>query len=293
MFSSTIIPTVGRESLIFSVRSLLDQEFTPEDFEVIVVNDSGSPLPEADWHFSPRVKIIDTQRRERGAARNTGAAVARGRYLHFLDDDDILLPGGLQAFWQLSQAAPDAVWLHGHYQSVDNDGQVLREFDPEMEGDIFANLIAGEAIPLQASLLESATFFRVGEFDPTIPGVEDRDIGRRMALAGRTAGTCSLVASIRVGQAGSTTDWSRIAEMDRWSREKALREQGAYAKLVASAKGSWWRGRVCRAYLASMAWNLRRRNGLLALSRALAAISVTHIHAFSPRYWAGLRTRIG
>ena len=46
MFSSTVIPTVNRPTLSRAVRSVLQQNFTADDFEVIVVNDSGQPLPE-------------------------------------------------------------------------------------------------------------------------------------------------------------------------------------------------------------------------------------------------------
>jgi glycosyltransferase involved in cell wall biosynthesis len=85
MFCSTVIPTIGRPTLSRAVCSLLDQAFTADDFEVIVVNDSGRPLPEMDWQHSAQVRVIDTNRRERSVARNTGAAIAGGRYLHFLD----------------------------------------------------------------------------------------------------------------------------------------------------------------------------------------------------------------
>src|SRR5258706_4760557 len=95
MFCSTIMPTIGRPSVARSVQSVLDQSLTPGDFEVIVVNDSGRPLPAGDWQASPRVRQIDIQRRGQSVARNAGAAIARGRYLHFLDDDDWLLPGAL------------------------------------------------------------------------------------------------------------------------------------------------------------------------------------------------------
>ena len=99
MFSSTIIPTISRPTLSRAVCSVLSQDFTSADFEVIVVNDSGQPLPDAAWQYSERVRIIETNRRERCVARNTGAAIARGNYLHFLDDDDWLLPDALEAFW--------------------------------------------------------------------------------------------------------------------------------------------------------------------------------------------------
>lgn len=77
VFSSTVIPTVGRSTLRRAVCSVLDQAFTVADFEVIVVNDSGRPLPDDNWQHSERVQLINTNRRERSVARNTGAALAK------------------------------------------------------------------------------------------------------------------------------------------------------------------------------------------------------------------------
>ena len=65
----------------------------------------GQLLPDMDWQHSEQVRVLNTNRRERSVARNTGAAVAKGKYLHFLDDDDILLPGALEAFWSLDESA--------------------------------------------------------------------------------------------------------------------------------------------------------------------------------------------
>ena len=152
VFCSTIIPTINRPTLTRAVNSVLDQNFSAADFEVIVVNDSGQPLPEADWQHRAGVCIINTQRRERSVARNTGAAIAKGKYLHFLDDDDCLLPGALEVFWELDQVSDD-VWLYGSYQTVDNDGKIIDEFHPGLTGNIFAFLMAGESIPFQLSLI--------------------------------------------------------------------------------------------------------------------------------------------
>lgn len=291
MFCSTIIPTIGRSTLSCAVASVLDQAFAAADFEVIVVNDSGQPLPDMAWQHSPRVRVIDTNRRERSVARNTGAAIARGDYLHFLDDDDLLLPGALAAFWELAQSS-DVIWLYGSYQSVDNEGNLVEEFHPDARGNICALLVAGEAIPFQASLLKTLPFYTVGMFDPQITGVEDRDLGRRMALTGIVAKTPAVVAQIRVGQVGSTTNWARLAADDRWGREKALNEQCAFSRLWRSADSSYLHGRVSRAYFASMTWNLQRKNLFRAASRATSAVAFAGWYTLSTGFWRGLRTKI-
>jgi glycosyltransferase involved in cell wall biosynthesis len=234
------------------------------------------------------VRVINTNRRERSTARNTGAAIARGKYFHFLDDDDWLLPDAIEAWWDLDQIS-DAVWLYGSYQTVNNEGEIIEEIHPERKGNIFALLVAGHAIPLQASLINANAFFVAGAFDPTITGVEDRDLGRRLALSGEIAYSPRLVASIRIGQIGSTTDWARLAEDDRWGREKALSAPNAFARLRASAYSDYWRGRVSRAYIASSVWNLKRRNILTALGRGMTGLVVVGEHAIKPKFWLGFR----
>jgi GT2 family glycosyltransferase len=294
VFSSTIIPTINRPSLSRAVCSVLDQDFRNADFEVIVVNDSGQPLPDSDWQHSEQVKVINTYRRERSVARNAGAAIAKGKYLHFLDDDDVLLPGALEAFWALDCRIGDAVWLYGSYQTVDNGGKVVEELHPGIEGELFALLVAGEGIPFQASLLQADRFHVVGAFDPSpaILGVEDRDVGRRMAHAGTVAYTPTVVAQIRIGEQGSSTNWATLAESDRWGREKALTTKNAFSRLRTSADSHYWRGRVCRAYCASTIWNLKRKSLLTAASRATAGLAIAGWHTLSPKFWDGLRTRI-
>ena len=113
MFCSVIIPTIGRQTVTRAIYSVLEQEFTADNFEVIVVNDSGQILPDAPWQHFEQVRLINTNRRERSVARNAGAAIAKGKYLCFLDDDDWLLPRALEQFWALACQAKDAalvVW---------------------------------------------------------------------------------------------------------------------------------------------------------------------------------------
>jgi len=56
MLCSTVIPTINRPSLERAVKSALNQGLGPEQHEVIVVNDSGAPLPDYEWLCSPLIK---------------------------------------------------------------------------------------------------------------------------------------------------------------------------------------------------------------------------------------------
>jgi glycosyltransferase involved in cell wall biosynthesis len=299
VFCSTIIPTIGRPTLARAVLSVLEQDFNADDFEVIVVNDSGRSLPEEDWQGLRHVRVIETQRRERSVARNAGAAIARGKYLHFLDDDDALLPGALKAFWELAQEN-DAIWLYGSYQTIDNGGKIVEDIQPYVTGYIFSLLVSGESLPFQVSLLNADHFFTAGGFDPSpsILGVEDRDVGRRLSPHGPVVFTPAFVAQIRIGEQGSTTNWKAIAERDRWGREKALKLQSSYTYIRRSIPlclqhgrtyPAYLTGRVLRAYIASMSWNLKHDNWMVAVSRGIAGLSLVGFYFLFAEFWRGLR----
>jgi len=287
MFSSTIIPTVGRATLARAVNSVLSQSFEKFDFEVIVVNDSGKPLPQQDWQSSNRVQVINTNRRERSVARNTGAAIARAQYLHFLDDDDWLSPDALCHFWQLSQNH-EAAWLYGTSQLVKRNGDQLIQLHHEIEGNCFLHAMAGEWIPLQSSLIEAKLFHRLGGFSALITGPEDIDLFRRICLCGNVAGTSGLIASIERGEVGSTTPYSRHPQLSRLAREQILDDPAAFHRMKESAMSASWLGRMLRIYFTSAIWNLQHKRLATAASRlvsGLVVIALSHLRISTMSFW--------
>lgn len=291
MFCSTIIPSVGRTTLTRAVCSVLDQDFFHHDFEVIVVNDSGGLLPAMDWQNSPRVKVVNTNKRERSVARNTGAATARGRYLHFLDDDDWMAPGALQSLWELSQMS-NAAWLYGSSQLVNREDQPIIQLHHRFSGNCFIQVMAGEWIPLQASLIQSNAFFESGGFHPRLSGPEDIDLLRRLALRSDISGIPTIVAYVVRGTQGTTTNYDSHPEMSRWAREKILDERGVFPRMLASANSEYWRGRIVRAYLTSVVWNLQRKNISIGFSRAVfaaAALVMAGPALFSGAFWRAVK----
>ena len=292
MFCSTIIPTIGRSTLARAVNSVLDQQ-VDQTFEIIVVNDSGSPLPDEVWQHDPRVRILATDRQERSVARNTGAAAAHGTYLHFLDDDDWLLPGGLQALVKVAVDHPEAVLLYGQTQFVDRMGQATMLLKHDLAGRRgFIVVMSGETIPLQSALVRKAAFDAVKGFQSWMAGPENHDLVRRILARGDLHEIDYVISCVERGESGSSTDVARIRPQSRKGREIVLNEPGVYARMLESAGGdSYWTGRVLYIYITSSLYNLGKLHFPRAFMRMIIA-GRTGLHAFphwfSAAFWAAL-----
>ena len=290
---SYIIPTIGRSSLQVAVKSVLEQDFPQAEFEVIVVNDSGNPVRKEDWQDSPCVRIINTHKSERSFARNSGAAVAQGKYIAFLDDDDWILPGALQSFWYLANQYSNAAWLYGGIRIVDEQGKALGEINSRLTGNCFSQIMGGAWAPLQASLIQSRAFFEVGGFNPLICGTEDEDLCRRISSCGDFANIPDVVACLFRGQTWKTsTNYLRAPDDTKYSRDLILAKPKTFQRLRSSVNSSYWSGRVLRVYLSTLVWNLRKKRLFTALSRLLyssAFLALSIKYLFSREYWAGVR----
>jgi glycosyltransferase involved in cell wall biosynthesis len=295
---STIIPTIGRPSLSAAIQSVLDQGLRSEDFQIIVVNDSGKPLATADWQKVDNIKVMDTNRRNRSVARNVGAAASHGTYLHFLDDDDWLLPGAFAALLDIAEKSK-AAWIHGAFRMADNSGATVTELFPDETGNCSIQMMAWEWLPLQASLVNSEAFFAVDGF-ASLPslggGFEDVHLSRQISLFHDMARTEKIVTTIRIGDVSSTTNYVTMFDQNRHSREKTIEIPQAFRRLVASAQENsshqdYWFGKVIYYYMASMKWNLQSRYFFTAASRGahmLAGFALAGPRLFSSEFWRGL-----
>lgn len=101
MLLSIIVPVYNVEKYLRKcVDSLLAQDLLPEEYEIILVDDgstdqSGTICDEyAAGHTN--LKVLHKQNGGLSAARNSGVAVAQGRYVQFVDSDDYLEPNVLK-----------------------------------------------------------------------------------------------------------------------------------------------------------------------------------------------------
>lgn len=94
---SIIIPTYNRKLILKrAIESVLAQ--TINDFEIIVVDDGSTDDTSELINIFPDVKYQYQENKGVSTARNTGANLAVGEWLLFLDSDDVLFPDALENF---------------------------------------------------------------------------------------------------------------------------------------------------------------------------------------------------
>ncbi len=157
---SVVIPVFnGERYLAETIESVFAQ--TRDDLELILVDD-GSTDGSREIAARYDARLLLQERGGPGAARNLGVAHARGRYLAFLDHDDLWVPEKLE--WQLDVLAadPGIDLLFGHVQNF-----VSPDLEPEEAARVECppDPLPG-ALPA-TMLVETETFRSVGEFGAT------------------------------------------------------------------------------------------------------------------------------
>jgi len=110
-----------------TLRSIQAQTFT--DWEHIIIDDASTDTSQAilDAHcqLEPRARWIGlSQNQGAGVARNAGIEVARGRYIAFLDSDDLWYPEKLRA--QLDfMTRGNIEFSFCSYDKIDEQGEVI------------------------------------------------------------------------------------------------------------------------------------------------------------------------
>ncbi|HOF40548.1 MAG TPA: glycosyltransferase [Candidatus Hydrogenedentes bacterium] len=225
---SVIIPTRNRPHLLCeAIQSVLDQTFS--DFELLVVDD-GSEAPvdaEIETHADPRIRVIRQAHAGRSAARNRGLALATGKYIAFLDDDDTYLPNKLAEQVQFLETNPGESIVSAGAQYVDEGGRELGEYAPWTDGRIltFSDAMYG------TRMITSTVLFRRGLldqmdawFDPEMDLAEDGDFFLRLLYcAGQATLLPSRVSTYRLRDDDCTGGGPRASEGYRRVIDKAFR----------------------------------------------------------------------
>ena len=166
---SVIVPTHNRPAMLQrAVESVLAQDV--DDFECLVVDDGGDQALELP--DDPRVRLVrhDTNR-GLPSALNTGLDDARGEYITFLDDDDVITPDRISLAAQALERA-DVVLC---WSATDGPPEPANR---ELEGRVFDTILDDRAPPKGVVMIPRAI---VPRFDERYLALEDLEWWLRVA----------------------------------------------------------------------------------------------------------------
>ncbi len=187
---SVVVPTKGRlSSLGRCLEALRDADFGRERFEVVVANDRGGEAVDSlvgSFAEELEVAIARPQRTGPSAARNAGAAAARGAYVAFTDDDCEPRPTWLTALEHSLEANPGAA-VGGRVENgiPENLGAVSTQVVVDALHAHF-NRGAGSPRFFASSnvAFPAAAFQALGGFDEESRYAEDRELCERWIQTG-------------------------------------------------------------------------------------------------------------
>ncbi|MDH5537022.1 MAG: glycosyltransferase [Betaproteobacteria bacterium] len=333
---SVIMPVYNVKPFVgAAVASVLDQTY--RDFELIVVDDGSTDgslsvvLSIVRNFRDPRVRLTSQPNRGLAGARNTGIRGARGRYVAFLDSDDLWEPEKLAAHVRHLESSPDVGVSYSPSEFIDDAGRRLGYYQmPKLTGVDASHILLrnpvgnGSAPVIRRETLQAIRFTdsRNGVpeqcyFDESFRQSEDIECWVRIATTTpwRFEGLARPLTLYRVNATGLSAQLEK--QFASW--ERMLAKAQAFAPQFTARWGSL--ARACQLrYLARRAVRLglgRRavqyahraltcdlRIVALEPARTVATLAAAYLQWLLPRFvytraesvmmrLAGLRQRLG
>lgn len=186
---SVIVRTVNRpQTLSKALTSLANQ--TLDNFEVVVVNDGGPDLAQFLAAFQPYLSIRyvhNTRSQGRSEALNIGVEHASGKYITYLDDDDIAYPTHLETLVTTIEQDPEGfgVAYTDYNRALMSPGADDFTTVSRMPSDTWAfrydHLLVTNYLPIHTWMHDRDVWVEVGGFDTSLDMLEDWDFLIRIA----------------------------------------------------------------------------------------------------------------
>lgn len=242
---SVIIPAYNHARFVVqTLESVRAQTFT--DHEIIVINDGSPDDTEAvlePFAKSGAVRYFAQTNAGQGAARNRGFAEARGRYVSFLDDDDLVPPDKLA--WQVAalEADTDVAVVYGYPDPVDADGNPTEPRDhynalpawntDAPTGNVYDAITSHCPLVSPGQALIRRTALPAAPFDTTLRGNDDWDLWLRLSETHRFLFERRVALLYRLHSANASGDTLTMRRSDFSMFAKHLRRNVAVPRRFA------------------------------------------------------------
>lgn len=194
---SVIIPTYNSSSYITrTLDSVLSQNYLPD--EIVIVDDGSSDntieiieeYKKANKDVLKNIRVFQQKNMGAGAARNRAVKEAAGKWIAFLDSDDIWMSGKMKAVRASMEAHPDSTIIAHDEYAVDEKDMESRRLCSLHEGhdeskDLFIQLYEGNLFSTSCMVIKKEIIERAGGFDESLRSAQDYDLWIRCGMYGK------------------------------------------------------------------------------------------------------------
>jgi glycosyltransferase involved in cell wall biosynthesis len=189
----------ARRTLPATIASIDAQ--TIDDLEIVVVDDGSTDdtVQIAEATGARGLRVVSQSNAGHAAARNKGTTAARGRYVAFLDADDLWLPDKLERQLAAIEQGPDIRAIQTGAARVDDELNLLWLEPCRASADPLWDTLCFRNLPglMSTLMIERAYLEEIGGFDPSLVILQDWDLAIRLARRGQLHSVADVLAAYR------------------------------------------------------------------------------------------------
>ena len=185
MTLSIIICSYNRASYISdALTSLYNQSSGLDNFEVIIVDNNSTDNTKEVYtiwrqtNTNGQFTFISETKQGASFARNTGAAIAKGEWVCFMDDDAVATPNYVENILKHIQNKPDAVGFGGRIipKYIPSEPKWMSYYVSSLVGNFdyapIACAFENGKYPLESNMIvKKSVYDQIGGFNVNLPGV--------------------------------------------------------------------------------------------------------------------------
>jgi len=221
---SVIIPFRNRLPwVVESIGSVTGQTFG--DFEIILVDDgSDSDLEEIMSLTDTRIRYLRQDKKGAAAARNHGIEHARGRYIAFLDSDDLFLPHKLETQCLFMEEHPSVGLSHTAYFRINENADLIDLVQTVSNSDdVYPDIVCGCCIATPTVMIRTKVLTN-HRFNESLQYGEDVLLWIQLARTEEIAVIKTPLSKIRIHGANAIFDNDRQLSVGSYIIRQSFKE---------------------------------------------------------------------
>lgn len=267
-----------------AVESLFAQTY--KNLQIIIVNDGSkddtAKIADALAQRDKRVEVIHKANGGVSAARNDAFKAARGKYICFLDADDVYLPKKVEKQVAFLEAHPETVLVHCNFYVGD---ETFQKLEPIHRGKLPAPLeqifVYCNWFPPLTPMLRASLVQKVGFFDTSLAVGEDWEYWIRCLEHGKFAHLDEFLAKYRRHGKQAHNNWERMRRDEAAAIARRYQQDPRKFRVALGAR-NWFYAKAYKWYgkpllmlreLALFALNVRNPFEMRLIMKVMQAVN--------------------